>query len=158
MDAITINADELRDVVHRGLRVCLDLWSGEFAAVHQCPEPEVGEGRGGVRAGRRFIAVPPLDEMVQEFTAQHNKLDDGRWFTPNVYRTEVPDATDDEARKAAEDAQRWLQFCNEEAAIERAAMNWLRCLALPMRIEWLEPHLGVVSVCEPGANEWSDTL
>jgi hypothetical protein len=54
---------------------CVDFQTGVIVSAQDCPEAEIGEGRPGLKQGKRFIRIPSLDEVSAEFLAEYTNID-----------------------------------------------------------------------------------
>ena len=127
---------------------CLDLLGGELVPSRDCPAGQVGYGRIGVRDGKRFIAIPSLDEIVVEF--QERNRGDERSSSDFVARDRSTLTAEEKSSIDCNDGQ--------VAAIE-AAMNWLASLRSQERIDWIDDTLSglngnVLRYYDPIGGEW----
>lgn len=142
---IVIDGEELAAILTREAqpRPCLDLETGRIVPAEQCPPDQVGTGSPGVRAGRRYIEIPMLDEAHQEVRAEYDKMSEG----------EI-DLVDDDLKP---DYAIFQDELGSEIAAEEVAMSWIVSLRLPMPVGWFDAEFGVTKYHDPNKG-WQDAM
>lgn len=143
-DRISIDGELLGEILNESTpRHCLDFQTGNICLITECDANELGEGRPGVRAGKRFIHIPAFDELVLE--------------EKHAIQEPVRNSSDQDVKES-------LDTCDvndEIVAGSAVAMRWLANLKPACPIDWIDEALGgfndnVLRTYDPFTQVWTE--
>jgi len=164
---IIVNGEQLALALASGSGdKCLDFVTGSIVPASECPEKDIGEGRPGLRKGKRFIRIPNLDEICTEWKARYDDWEYGDYKDNDELLPQT-----DEAEEVREmlwpwvehvgqqpKYQEWCKWLNAELSKEATALRWIANLRPAVMVGWSEEGLGVTSVYDPAVKEWVDAM
>jgi hypothetical protein len=166
-DLIVVDGEQLaREVAYGEGHNCLDFQTGGIVPAMGCAQTDIGEGRAALHNGKRFIRIPPCDEISKELKARY---DDAEWgdyqnsddLLPNNSEAEEVREIIKPIIKAARQDPGYRDYCDhlhEDLAAEETALRWIASLRPTVMVGLMEEGLGMTLVYDPADEQWNDAM
>jgi hypothetical protein len=160
---IIVDSEQLSGEVSAGKGdKCLDFKTGNLVPATDCPDHETGEGRPAIRAGKRFIRIPNLDEVRLEIKAFLDDQEFGDYEDADELLPDTPGAKEIreamapmlEAMREDPEYKELCHYTHLDMAAEVAAQRWIAILRPPIMVGWFEDGFGVTQVYDPAVLDW----
>jgi len=141
-----------RDLANGKGEYCLDLETGNLLGWEEVAgRDDAGEGRPAVQAGKRYIRIPPFDELYQSEKDLYDRIEvpgTRRWA-----RNHLPDSERD-------DFLEWDDYMQGEQVAGNLALNWISSLRPPISVLMVDELDGETEWClyDPATGKWEDLV
>lgn len=148
---VQVRSGTLSPAILSEVALCVDMATGSVAPEARCPREEVGDGPGDVAAGRRFIRIPLLGELV---AAEERQLVDRLEAdllasAPSYVRAVCSNGGRRRMREG-------LLSIAHALACDAIAQRWLASLDPATEIEWIDAEGFRTRCYSPDTHDWAD--
>jgi len=148
---LRVRAGALSPAILPDVALCVDMRTGRVAAEAGCAASEVGSGPGGVAAGRRYIRVPLLGDLV---AAEQRRLVER--LEAGLLGSAPPRVRAVCANGGRGRMREGLGGLARSLACDAVAQRWLASLEPTTAIEWIDAEGFRSRRYSPASQQWAD--